>query len=315
MVDGVQHGEQLAGLVAVAQGREGEDRPDGAVGVLAAVLADARQVALDVARIDVGMVERRGEEQDEAVVATDEVLVHGVHRPLRMDGLAAPDRTLHDWAIESIRHSALTAEPSGVPSSKKARRYQSPSQPSRSSARRSAFMWARQRSRAGTLTAVLRDRREGGQDGMQEPAQPDALAAALVADPVHAVVPVARPHERQPVRADGEAPVEGRRTVLEQRRRLRRPFRLEVGVRLVGPQRRSLDEWDDLVEDRRVARDREVAIDHVRQPEAIVRDPGPDAPTRRRMPPVLDVALGELVGRGPQEMLPGRARASRSAAR
>jgi hypothetical protein len=60
--------------------------------------------------------------------------------------LAAPDRTLHDWAIESIRHSTFVAEPSGVPSSKKARRYQSPSQPWRSSARRSDFMWARQRS-------------------------------------------------------------------------------------------------------------------------------------------------------------------------
>ena len=37
-------------------------------------------------------------------------------------------------AIESILHSALMAEPSGVPSSKKARRYQSPSQPAPSSA-------------------------------------------------------------------------------------------------------------------------------------------------------------------------------------
>ena len=96
-----------------------------------------------------------------------------------------------------------------------------------------------------------------------------------------------------------------RRAVVEQRGRLRRALRLEVGVRLVRPQRRSLEVGDGLVEDRRVARDREVAIDRVRQPEAIVRDPGPDAPTRRRMPPVLDVSLGELVGRGPQEVLPG----------
>ena len=31
---------------------------------------------------------------------------------------AAAEITPHDWAIESIRHSALTADPSGVPSSK-----------------------------------------------------------------------------------------------------------------------------------------------------------------------------------------------------
>ena len=75
--------------------------------------------------------------------------------------------------------------------------------------------------RAGTLAAGLRDRGEGGQDGVQEPAQPDALAPALVTHPVHAVVPVARPDERQAVGADREAPVERRRTVVEQRSRVR----------------------------------------------------------------------------------------------
>ena len=73
--------------------------------------------------------------------------------------------------------------------------------------------------RPGPLAAGLRDRRERGQDGIQEPAQPDALAPALVAYPVHAVVPVARPDQRQPVGADFEAPVERRRTVVEQRSR------------------------------------------------------------------------------------------------
>ena len=35
-------------------------------------------------------------------------------------GSAAPERTLHDWAIESIRHSEFVAAlPSGVPSSKR----------------------------------------------------------------------------------------------------------------------------------------------------------------------------------------------------
>jgi hypothetical protein len=33
-------------------------------------------------------------------------------------GSPAPEITLHDCAIESMRHSAFAAEPSGVPSSK-----------------------------------------------------------------------------------------------------------------------------------------------------------------------------------------------------
>ena len=45
--------------------------------------------------------------------------------------------------MESIRHSAFVAEPSGVPSSKYARRYHSPSQPSRSSAAFSALTCSR----------------------------------------------------------------------------------------------------------------------------------------------------------------------------
>ena len=41
---------------------------------------------------------------------------------------AAPDNTAQLCAIESILHSVFAAEPSGVPSSKYPRRYQSPSQ-------------------------------------------------------------------------------------------------------------------------------------------------------------------------------------------
>ncbi len=58
----------------------------------------------------------------------------------------APEMTAQDCAIESIRHSSLAAEPSGVPSSKKARRYQSPSQPALSTAIFRASTCARHRS-------------------------------------------------------------------------------------------------------------------------------------------------------------------------
>ena len=81
VVDRVQDAEQLARLVAVAERREGQHRPDRRVRVLSAVLTDARQVSLDVAGIEGRLVERRGEEQDEPVAALNEVLLDGGHGP------------------------------------------------------------------------------------------------------------------------------------------------------------------------------------------------------------------------------------------
>ena len=88
---------------------------------------------------------------------------------------------------------------------------------------------------------------------MQEPAEPDALALALLADAVHAVVPVAGTEEREPVHADREALVERARAVLEERRLLVGDHRLEEGVVFALVERRSVEEGDDLVEDPDVA--------------------------------------------------------------
>ena len=64
---------------------------------------------------------------------------------------------------------------------------------------------------------AARERREGRQRRVEEPAEPDALAFALFADAVHAVVPVARADQRQPVPAEREALIERQRAMLEQR--------------------------------------------------------------------------------------------------
>ena len=58
--------------------------------------------------------------------------------------------------------------------------------------------------RAG-LSALLGDAGELEEVGVEEPAEPDALALAARADAVHAVVPVSRAHERQSMAADREA--------------------------------------------------------------------------------------------------------------
>ncbi len=156
------------------------------------------------------------------------------------------------------------------------------------------------------LAALRRDRRERGQGDVQEPTEPDALAFALAPDPIHAVVPVARSDEGQPVRPHRQAPVDGLGAMLEQRRGDLGHARLEVGIRLIRTQERSLEEGHGLVEDIRVARDGEVTVDGVGEPEPVVGDPGSHAPARRRVPPVLHVTFDELVCRSPQEMLAGQ---------
>ena len=76
--------------------------------------------------------------------------------------------------------------------------------------------------RAGSI-AGLGKRGEGVDDGAEKPAQPDALALALLADPVHAVIPVAGAHQGQAVRADWRGSVDGPRAMLVQRAPTRRP--------------------------------------------------------------------------------------------
>ena len=118
--------------------------------------------------------------------------------------------------MESMRHSSLVAEPSGVPSSKKPRRYQSPSQASRSSEACSARGVRAPCCGADRLLARVGERREGGERGVQEPAEPDALALPQFADAVHAVVPVAGADQRQAVGAERQALIERAGAMLEQ---------------------------------------------------------------------------------------------------
>ena len=88
------------------------------MGVLAAILADAGRIALDVAGIERRLVERRREQQRQPIAA-----MHRAARRARAiacaarAGSAAPEIAAQDCAMESMRHSSLAAEPSGVPSS------------------------------------------------------------------------------------------------------------------------------------------------------------------------------------------------------
>ena len=71
----------------------------------------------------------------------------------------------------------------------------------------------------GALAGIA-DRGEVGQHADEEPSEPHALAAAFVADAVHAVVPVAAAHQRQPVLAVPAGVRDRADAVLEHARRL-----------------------------------------------------------------------------------------------
>ena len=191
------------------------------VRVLAAVLADAGRIALDVAGIERRLVERRREQQHQPVVAADRAarstaaIARARARRIAGAGDHAP-RT-----ARSSRSGTRRSRPSRAACRRRSSRAGTSRRPrpSRSSAFCSAAACARQRRGARRLAARLGERREGRERRVQEPAEPDALALAAVADPVHAVVPVAGADQRQAVRADGEAAVERARAVLEERAR------------------------------------------------------------------------------------------------
>ena len=128
VADRVQHGQQFAGFVTVTELGEGDRRPDHAVGVLAAVFAQAWRVALDVAGV-VGAIVKAGvnsaisrASRSTAMRSTAAIACVARSR------LAARASTLQDCAIVSIWHSSSAADPSVWPSSYHPRRHQPPSQ-------------------------------------------------------------------------------------------------------------------------------------------------------------------------------------------
>jgi len=78
-----------------------------------------------------------------------------------------------------------------------------------------------------------------------------------------------------------------------------------VLVRIQLPHRevRDLD-----VEYRLVGRDRDVMVDHIREPHEIVRKARPHASSRQRVPPVLHIAFDKLPRRCSHDVLPCHSR-------
>ncbi len=137
----------------------------------------------------------------------------------------------------------------------------------------------------------------------QEPRQPNALPLASGAHEVHPVVPVPRPHKRQPMGPEGQAARDRALAVLEQRGafQVRPPAwrRSRADPLPAG----SIEEGNLRVQDVRIAGDPDVVSDDVGKPQEIIGDPRADPRAVRRMPPVLDIAFLELTARREQDVL------------
>ena len=160
----------------------------------------------------------------------------------------------------------------------------------------------------GRVSACLGNFCKAHEHVIQEKAQPDAFTPAFPADQIHAIVPVAGTDERQTAFAKGEPVQNGADTVLIQTGSLVRTFGQIVIRVLLGIDRTSRDKRDHLVEHAAIPGGKHILTGGQRQPEIIVRAMRAHAATRWRMPPMLHISFGELMGRTAQQVLADQVR-------
>ena len=239
MVDRIDQVPEFQSAIPAALQRCRQHDPSRRVRVLAAVLANARHIPLDVAGLQCASCRTAGRTAESVCRqhAPDVSRTASIADCARA-GSATPDITAHACGIASIWHSSFCADPSGVPSSKYARRYQAPSQAFASSAARKSLGSLPTPVRMCCLSAPLGQPRKRVQHRDKEPPVPDALALAVRAHLIHAVVPVAGAHERQSVRPEPIAVLKSAHAVLVERASLladRRQVEILLLVRREAP--------------------------------------------------------------------------------
>ena len=190
--NGIEQIEERPGLLAIAQGGKSPGSPGGGMGVLAAVLANAGKVALDVARVAQGFIERRGEEQQQAVLRAHEAIddrLHGAAAALPVTGAAEHGPGLGDGVDLAFhvlagaeRHAFVivgAAVPGAIPTGLFDRGGVFPG---------GGF----QALRGFKIAHLFTNRSKAVQHIAEEPGQPDALSLPVVANAVEAVIPIAR---------------------------------------------------------------------------------------------------------------------------
>ncbi|EXI71310.1 MAG: hypothetical protein AW07_03753 [Candidatus Accumulibacter sp. SK-11] len=235
MVDRVDHAQQLPGALVLTEFGKGHRRPHRSVRVLPAVLTNAGDVAADVAWVQVRLVEWRIEELDEPVLAAHQPFVDGLHGLARARELTRPatrvgeygpalrDRIDPAFAVACrTEHRAIVEPRTTVPPAIPAMLLDVATQP----APFSAAEFSENR-----IAMRSRHRGELPEHFAQEEAQPDAFSLSLHADQIHAIVPVAAPHQRQAMLAELQAAPDGAHAVfVETRRAGRAAGQIVVGV-------------------------------------------------------------------------------------
>ncbi len=302
VADRLNHSPQLPRTFVVALCGEGHDRPDRGMRVLASVLAHARYVAADVTGIRFRRVERRIEQLHEPLIAPHEPRIQCFHALTCAFGGA--DARQHRPALRDRVDLALgilggaerravvevrAAPPGAVPAVLL-------------DVAREALALASAAFGERRIAARLRERFELTQYFAQEKAEPHALAAALQADHVHAVVPIAAADQRQSVCAEAQSMLDRADRMLIERRGLHRDRR-QIELRfLAGRHRRTFDEGHELIEHAHIARPFDVAARRERQPQVVIGAARAHAASARWVPPMLHVSLDELARGAAQQM-------------
>src|SRR5271157_3650099 len=207
-IDRVEHTKQLACLITVAERRKCQDRPCGSMGILAAVFTDARQISFDVPRVLGRLIKRRGKYQYQPFRQPHQVVVDCGHGPRStgwFSGTTEDSPGLNNGVNAALlvfgraERRAIIEEGPAIPLSVPTFALESGFQ--RADMQPPGFG-------ALVLTARIRNLGELPQNRVQEPAQPNALALALLAYAVHPIVPVAGADQRKTVATDSEASVQ-----------------------------------------------------------------------------------------------------------
>ena len=129
----------------------------------------------------------------------------------------------------------------------------------------------------GSGALVIAARQSHGFEGLkrreQEPAEPNAFAAALLADAVHAVIPVAGSDQGQTVRAGRQIALEPQYAMRVERCSLLQYCRQVEGVVLAILKFAPFEEWHLFIENRGVARGRDVMQHAIGKPDGVVTTP------------------------------------------
>ena len=265
------------------------------MGVLAAILTNARWIPLDVARLLNGPVERRREETQQFAFVIQQVLFErshrlfgtfrignaGQHAPRLCDGI--------DLAFVTVlraKRCAVVVETTAIPLAIPTIAVERFGQ---------AFQMRFPDIDTLLVLARFSNRDEFTERIGEEPAKPNALALSLHADEIHAVVPVAAEDQRQTVLAGSlDSKVERQGAMLIKACRLFGDFRLIEGIVFALLQLAPFEEWQLFIEDRAVARRLDIKRSAIAEPDNIVRDQRADARPGRWQPPMLDIAFREL---------------------